>query len=52
MDLPNVEETATFIDPHQYPKGISHVIVNGEIVIQDEKFTGKTPGAMITNFNS
>ena len=52
MDLPNVEETATFTDPHQYPKGISHVIVNGEIVIQDEKFTGKTPGAMITNFNS
>ena len=52
MDLPNVKETATFTDPHQYPKGISHVIVNGEIVINDEEYTGKTPGAMITDFNS
>ena len=52
IDLPNVKETATFTDPHQYPKGISHVIVNGEIVINDEEYTGKTPGAMITDFNS
>ena len=52
IDLPNVEEKATFVDPHQYPKGITHVIVNGEIVIKDEEFTGKTPGKMITDFNS
>ena len=52
MDLPNVEEKSTFVDPHQYPKGITHVIVNGEIVIKDEEFTGKTPGKMITNFDS
>ena len=52
MDLPNVEEKATFVDPHQYPKGITHVIVNGEIVIKDEEFTGKTPGKMITSFDS
>ena len=52
MDLPNVEEKATFVDPHQYSKGITHVIVNGEIVIKDEEFTGKTPGDMITDFNS
>ena len=52
MDLPNVKENATFIKPQQYPSGITHVIVNGEIVIEDEKFTGKTPGEMITDFNS
>jgi N-acyl-D-amino-acid deacylase len=52
MDLPNVKEKATFTDPHQYPSGVTHVIVNGEIVIRDEKFTGKIPGEMITNFNS
>ena len=52
MDLDNVKENSTFLDPHQYPSGISYVIVNGEIVIKDEKFTGKTPGEMITNFNS
>ena len=52
IDLPNVEEKATFVDPHQYSKGITHVIVNGEIVIRNEEFTGKTPGKMITDFNS
>ena len=52
MDLLNVKENATFIKPQQYPSGITHVIVNGEIVIEDEKFTGKTPGEMITDFNS
>ena len=34
MDLPNVKENATFLNPHQYPTGITHVIVNGEIVIK------------------
>ena len=52
MDLPNVKENSTFLDPHQYPSGITHVIVNGEIAIEDEKFTGKISGEMITNFNS
>jgi N-acyl-D-amino-acid deacylase len=52
MDLPNVEEKATFVDPHQYPEGITHVIVNGEIVIKDGNYTGKTSGQMITKFNS
>ena len=52
MEAENVKANATFTDPHQYPSGITHVIVNGEIVIEDEKFTGKTPGEMITDFNS
>ena len=52
MEAEKVKANATFTDPHQYPSGITHVIVNGEIVIDDEKFTGKTPGEMITDFNS
>ena len=52
MELEKVKANATFLDPHQYPSGITHVIVNGEIVIEDEEFTGKTPGQMITDFNS
>ena len=52
MEADKVKANATFLDPHQYPSGITHVIVNGEIVIKDEEFTGKTPGAMITEFNS
>ena len=52
MDLDNVKENATFLNPHQYPTGITHVIDYGGIVINDEKFTGKTPCEMITDFNS
>ena len=52
MQADKVKANATFLDPHQYPSGITHVIVNGEIVIKDEEFTGKTPGTMITDFSS
>ena len=52
MDLENVKEKSTFMNPHQYPEGITHVIVNGEIVIKDGDYTGKTSGQMITKFNS
>ena len=52
MEAENVKANATYTDPHQYPSGKTQVIVNGEIVIEDEKFTGKTPGEMITDFNS
>ena len=47
-----IKEKSTFLNPHQYPEGITNVIVNGEFVINDGEFTGKTPGGMITDFNS
>ena len=28
-------------------KGISHVIVNGQVIIQDNAYTGKTPGTVL-----
>jgi N-acyl-D-aspartate/D-glutamate deacylase len=52
LEPKKIKEKATFLNPHQYPEGITDVIVNGEIVINKGKFTGKTPGTMITNFNS
>ena len=52
MDLPKVKEKATFADPHQYPEGISHVIVNGELVVENEKYNGTKAGQMITEFDS
>lgn len=39
-----VIDTATFTDPHQYPEGIEHVIVNGGIVIENGEHTGRLPG--------
>ena len=52
LDLPKVKEKATFADPHQYPEGISHVIVNGELVVENEKYNGTKAGQMITEFDS
>lgn len=40
-------DKATFQNPHQYPEGIEYVIVNGEIVVEKNKHTGKLPGMII-----
>ena len=46
---PNIiKDTATFENPHQYPMGIRHVIVNGETVILNGKHTGKLPGKKLS----
>ncbi|TDQ16490.1 dihydroorotase/N-acyl-D-amino-acid deacylase [Algoriphagus boseongensis] len=42
-----VIDQATYIDPHQYPKGIDYVIVNGIIVVEYGAMSGKTPGKVI-----
>lgn len=44
FDPTRVADRATFEAPHQYPVGIPHVIVNGQLVIHDEKHTGARPG--------
>lgn len=33
LDLDEIQDTATFLDPHQYPRGISLVIVNGQVAV-------------------
>jgi N-acyl-D-amino-acid deacylase len=35
-----VIDTATYQDPHQLPRGIEHVIVNGELAVHDSKPLG------------
>jgi len=47
FDPKTVIDQATFIEPHQYPKGIEYVIVNGIPVVENEAMTGKTPGKVI-----
>jgi N-acyl-D-amino-acid deacylase len=44
FDPATVEDRATYDDPHQYPLGISHVMVNGELVIDDGRHTGRRKG--------
>lgn len=50
FDPATVQDRGTFEDPHQYPAGIPHVIVNGVSVIKDGEFTGKTPGKVLRDF--
>ena len=44
FDAATVEDAATFEDPHRYPVGIPHVLVNGVSVIQGGAHTGARPG--------
>jgi N-acyl-D-amino-acid deacylase len=39
-----VIDKATYTQPHQFPEGITYVIVNGKIVVKDGIHTGTKPG--------
>lgn len=47
FDAERVSDRATYAEPHQYPDGISHVLVNGEVVVEDGRHTGARPGAVL-----
>jgi N-acyl-D-amino-acid deacylase len=44
LDADLVQDTATFEMPHQYPEGISHVMINGQWVVRDGQQTKARPG--------
>ncbi|MGH7504232.1 MAG: N-acyl-D-amino-acid deacylase family protein, partial [Longimicrobiales bacterium] len=47
FDPATVADTATFEQPHAYPIGIPHVIVNGTFVIRNSEHTGAKPGRVV-----
>lgn len=47
FDPDEVRDEATFTDPHRYPSGIPHVLVNGRFVIRSGALTGERPGMWI-----
>ncbi|MFB6150004.1 MAG: amidohydrolase family protein [Halobacteriales archaeon] len=47
FDPQTVASPATFDDPKQFPRGMPHVMVNGEFVVRDGETTGATPGRAI-----
>jgi len=47
FNMYTVEDKATYEDPHQYPQGIKHVIVNGKLVVEDGQHRGAKPGKLI-----
>lgn len=42
-----VESPATFKDPKRRPRGVAHVLVNGEFAVRDGDVTGLTPGEVL-----
>lgn len=44
VDPATIIDRATYEEPHQYPRGISTVIVNGVVVADSGEHTGALPG--------
>jgi N-acyl-D-amino-acid deacylase len=44
FDPARVRANATYDEPRQFPDGIVHVVVNGQLVIEEERLTGALPG--------
>jgi N-acyl-D-amino-acid deacylase len=44
FDPATVRSNATYDEPRRFPDGIEYVIVNGELVVDEGRHTGATPG--------
>ena len=47
FDPATVADKSTFQNPHQYPEGITYVIVNGVPVVDNGKWSGAGPGQVL-----
>jgi len=47
FDLDEIQDEATFFDPHQHASGIEYVMVNGEFVVDEGELTYGLPGRVI-----
>lgn len=50
FDPSEIEDIATFQEPHKYSKGIEDVFVNGSVVVRNRKVTGNRPGRVIRSY--
>jgi N-acyl-D-amino-acid deacylase len=47
FDPSTVEDRATYQAPHQYPRGIPYVMVNGQLVVERGEHTGALVGKVL-----
>ncbi len=47
FDPTTIIDHATYEDPHQLATGVTHVFVNGVMVLEDAEPTGRTPGRFV-----
>jgi N-acyl-D-amino-acid deacylase len=48
FDPAKVNDPATYQDPHQLAEGMQHILVNGEVVRENARFTSALPGRVLT----
>ncbi|MCY3699662.1 MAG: amidohydrolase family protein [Gemmatimonadetes bacterium] len=48
LDMDELQDNATFFEPHQYPSGVDYVLVGGTFVVDDGELTWALPGAVLT----
>ena len=49
LSLSKVKDTATFMQPHQYPLGFNYIFVNGKLVVEEGIHTGTLAGKVLRN---
>jgi N-acyl-D-aspartate/D-glutamate deacylase len=47
FDPEAIEDRATYTEPQQLATGVSYVVVNGVVVLDDGKFTAALPGRVL-----
>ncbi|OQP57509.1 N-acyl-D-amino-acid deacylase family protein [Niastella populi] len=47
FDPAAIQDHATFDKPHQFATGVTHVLVNGVVVLKDGEHTGAKPGRFV-----
>jgi N-acyl-D-aspartate/D-glutamate deacylase len=47
IDLNNIKTRTSISNPHAYSEGVKYLLINGELVLDGGKWTGKLPGAVI-----
>ena len=47
FDPDGIADRATYEDPHRFSSGVIHVLVNGQLVIEEGAHTGATPGRVV-----
>jgi N-acyl-D-aspartate/D-glutamate deacylase len=47
FDPGTIAERSTFREPHQYPAGLPYVILNGQVVVDQGRYTGKLAGQVV-----
>jgi len=51
FDPATVKDNSTYDDPHHYATGFAFVLVNGEVVVEQDKHTGARPGQALRHRN-